>query len=68
MSEHSEDTTKGLRDYKECTIHWTRGITILEVTHSYWAAGLVAIATAELEVSTTVVTRLELHTPLATWT
>ena len=41
MSKRSEDTTKGLRDYKERRIHWTRGITIFEL----WAAGLVAIAT-----------------------
>ena len=32
MSERSEDTTKGLRDYIERRIHWTSGITILELT------------------------------------
>ena len=39
-----------MRDYKERRIHWTRGITILELTHSYWVVGLVAIATVELKV------------------
>ena len=44
MSEHRKDTTKGPKDYKERRIHWTRGITILELTRSYWVVGLVAIA------------------------
>ena len=33
MSERSKDTTKGPRDYTERRIHWTSGITILELTH-----------------------------------
>ena len=32
MSERSEDTTKGPRDYIEHRIHWTSDITILELT------------------------------------
>ena len=32
MSERSEDTTRGPRDYIERRIHWMSGITILELT------------------------------------
>ena len=65
MSERSEDTANGSRHYKEHRIHWARGITILELTRSYWVAGR---SHSDRTRSTAVVTRLELHNPLAVWT
>ena len=42
---HGEDTTRGSWDYREHRIHWTRGMTISELTRYYWVVGLVGIAT-----------------------